>query len=246
MTGDRLRRIAGYSLSRPEAYIIVALVFVAVVVAIFGHWPGWVVLASVAAGAVLLGLLFVDALADPDVERDASIADVEVSRVRDPALRLEVRRALEYVRAAQKLARQDDSGILTSADDELPQMEQAARSVYQMSLRLQEFKSDRLLQRDLADLRQRLERGKLTSDQAAQLASLRKLDELVRSATQEIDSAVAHLGRSYAEMQAIKVTPEFKGRAAEALSELAASTQRLSELASGYDEAYGQRALETQ
>lgn len=246
MAGDRLRRIAGYSLSRPEAYIIVGLVFVAVVVAILGRWPGWVILASVAGGVVLLALLFFDSLADPNVERDSSIGDVEVSRVRDPVLQGKVRRTLEYVRAAQELARRDTSGTLATADDELPQLEQAARSVYQMSLRLQEFKSDRLLQRDLADLQQRSGRGQLNKDQKAQLATLQRLDELVHTAEQEIDSAVAHLGRSYAEMQAIKVTPEFRGRAADALSELAASSQRLSELAAGYDEVYGNRALNTQ
>lgn len=242
MVSDRLKRIAGYSLSRPEAYIIVGLVFVAVVVAIFGRWPGWVILASIAGGVVLLALLFVDSLADPDVDRDASIADVEVGRVRDPALQAKVRRSLEYVRAAQKLARQETSGVLSTADDELPQLEQAARSIHQMSLRLQEFKADRLLQRDLVDLHQKSGRGQLTKDQEAQLGTLRRLDELVRNAELEIDSALAHLGRSYAEMQAIVVTPEFRGRAADALGELAASTQRLSELAAGYDEVYGSRA----
>ncbi len=230
-------------MSRPEAYIIVGLVFVAVVVAIFGHWPGWVILASVAVGVVLLALLFFDSLADPSAERDASIADVDMGRVLDRVLQAKVRRALEYVRASQELARRDTSGVLSTADDELPQLEEAARSVYQMSLRLQDFKSDRLVQRDLADLQQRSGRGQLTSDQEAQLSTLRRLDELVRSAEGEIDSALAHLGRSYAEMQAIKVTPEFRGRTAEALGDLAASTQRLSELAVGYDQAYGNRAL---
>ena len=243
MGRERFNRIIGYSLSRPAAYFIVGLVFLAVVVAILGRWPAWVILASVAGGVVLLGLLVADSLFDPDVDRETSIADVDPGSVREPVLRSKVRRAMEYVRAAHKLARQDRTGVLASADDELPELEQAARSVYQMSLRLQEFRSDRILQRDLVDLEQRSKRGQLGKDQVAQLETLRRLEELVRSAEVEIDSAVAHLGRSYAEMQAIKVTPEFRGRAAEALAELGESTKRLGELASGYDQVYGARAL---
>ena len=242
MRRDRVNRIVGYTLSRVEAYLIVGLVFAAVVVAIVGRWPGWVIAASVIAGVVLLGLLIVDSLSDPNVARDASTADVDLGRIGDQVLRAKVRRALDYVRAAHKLARRDTSGVLDAADDELPQMEQAARSIYQMSLRLQEFGADRLLQQDLADLQQRESRqDPLTRDQQAQLRSLRRLDELVRKAEQEIDSSLAHLGQSYAEMQAIKVTPEIQGRAVESLDQLEASTKRLSEMAEGYDKVYGGR-----
>ena len=244
MQRQRLNRIIGYALSRREAYLIVGLVFLAVVVAILGKWPGWVVGASIGAGSVLLVLLIADSLADLNVERDASLADVEVGQVKDPDLRAKVRKALEYVRAAHQLARRDKSGILDAADDELPQLEQAARSIYQMSLRLQEFRADRLLQRDLAELQpQGARRRPLTKDQEAQLGTLKRLHELVRSAEAEIDSAVAHLGRSYAEMQAIKVTPEFRGQSADPLEELGASTRRLSDLAEGYDQVYSSRPL---
>lgn len=244
MRRRRLNRIVGYTLSRVEAYLIVGLVFVAVVVAIVGRWPGWVIVVSVVAGAALLGLLVLDSLSDPDVERDASLADIDVGRISDPALRDKVRRALEYVRAAHKLAQQDAGDVLGAADDELPQLQQAARSIYKMSLRLQDFRADRLLQRDMRDLLQRSSgQGELTRDQAAQLRTLRRLDELVRNAEQEIDRSLAQLGRSYAEMQAIKVTPELRGRAVDALDQLGASTRRLSELAEGYDEVYGGHKL---
>ena len=95
MRSERLNRIISYALSRPAAYFIVGLVFLAVVVAVVGRWPGWVILASVGAGVVLLGLLIVDALFDPNTERDAAIADVDPSRLRDPALREKLRKALE-------------------------------------------------------------------------------------------------------------------------------------------------------
>ncbi len=84
--------------------------------------------------------------------------------------------------------------------------------------------------------------GRLSVDQQAQMDSLRRLDGLVRDGEREIDGALAQLGRSYAEMQAIRVTPEFRGQAASALQELKNSTRRLSDLAQGYDEAYGSRA----
>ena len=239
---ERLNRIVGYALSRPEAYLIVGLVFVAVVVAIVGGWPGWVVLASIAAGGLLLGLLAIDALGDPNVERDAAIADVDASQVHDPALRAKVRRALEYVRAAQQLARRDAEGVLDAADDELPELEQAARSIFQVSRRLEEFRADRLIQRDLIDLQQQAQRGQLTADRQAQWSTLRRLKDLMHTAEQEVDSAMANLGRSYAEMQAIKATPEFRGRAADALAQLQASTKRLAALAEGYDEVFAGRA----
>lgn len=243
MQVERLKRIAGYALSRPEAYIIVVLVFLAVLVAILGDWPGWVIGVSVLAGIMLLGLLVIDSLRDPNAERDASIADVDPGRVRDTLLRDKISRALEYVRAAHKLARENPDDALGSANDELPQLEQAARSIYQMVLRLQDFRADRILQRDLADLQKRAQKGQLSSDQRAQLDTLTRLDELVQSAYREVDSALAHLGRSYAEMQAIKVTPELRGQAAAALDELEASSKRLSELAEGYDEVFRSRAL---
>lgn len=241
MGRQRIGQTVSYGLSRPEAYIIVVAVFVAVVVALVGGWPGWVVLVSLAAGVVLLGLLILDSLANPDVEGEVLIADIDVGEVRDPALRAKVSRALEYVRAARRLSQRDTSGVLDVANDELPQLEQAARSIYQMSRRLQEFRADRLVQRDLSDLQQRSQRGQLTEDQKAQLDTLRRIDELARSAEQEIDSALAHLGRSYAEMQTIKATPEFRGRVVDAFDELGASAKRLSELADGYDEVYSSR-----
>ncbi len=241
MGRQRLGQTASYALSRPEAYIIVVAVFVAVVVALVGGWPGWVVLVSLAAGVAALGLLILDSLANPDVEGEVLIADIDVGEVSDPALRAKVIRALEYVRAARRLSQRDTSGVLDVANDELPQLEQAARSIYQMSRRLQEFRADRLVQRDLSDLQKRSQRGQLTEDQKAHLDTLRRIDELARSAEQEIDSALAHLGRSYAEMQAIKSTPEFRGRAVDAFDELGASAKRLSELADGYDEVYSRR-----
>lgn len=244
MQRDGFKRILWYALGRTEAYLIVGLVFVAVVVAIIGRWPGWVILAGVVMGVILLALLVVDSLSDPGAQREASIAGVDPGRIRDAALRAKVRRALDYIRASQKLARQDSSGVLDAADDELPQLEAAARSIYQMSLRLQDFRSDRLIPQDLASLGQeKSRRGHLDDDREAQLASLQRLDLVARSAEQEIDRALAHLGRSYAEMQAIRVTPELRGHAAATREELHASTKRLAELAQGYDEVYGRRSL---
>ncbi|GEM_PF-2087109 len=243
MRSERVNRILSYALSRREAYLTVLLTFVAVVIAIVGGWPVWVIGGCVAAGALLLGLLVADAVADPGVEQEAAFAGVEVSRIRDKRLRSKLERAIEYVRAAQKLARQDRSGALDSADDELPQMEQAVRSMYEMGLRLQEYRGDSLIRRDLADLQRTGARpDRLTGDQRAQLESLKRLEELVRTAEGEIDGALADLGRSYAEMQAIRVTPGLRGQAAESLGQLTASTQRLSDLAVGYDEAYGSRS----
>lgn len=240
MHRERFRRIAGYALSRREAYLIVGLVFAAVVVTIVGGWPAWVIGVSVLAGVLLLLLLIMDSLFDPNVERDAAVADVDLGRLRDRDLQAKVRRALEYVRAAQRLARQDRGTTLDAADDELPELEQAARSIYQMCLRLQEFRSDALIQRDLGEIRQqRARRAELSDDQREQLTTLERLSELVASAQREIDAALAHLGRAYAEMQVIKVTPELRGREADALEQLGASTRRLSDLAAGYDEAFG-------
>ena len=243
MESERLKRITSYALSRPEAYIIVLLTFLAVLVAIIGGWPGWIIMVCIGAGVVLLALLVVDSLGNPDAERDASIADVDLSRIRDTELRNKVRRALEYVRASHKMTKEDTGDALASARDELPQLEQAARSIYQMVLRLQDFRGDPLLRRDTEDLRKRSQQGRISKDQKEQLNTLNRLEELVRSADQEIDGALAHLGRSYAEMQAIKVTPELRGRAAAALDELDASSKRLTELAEGYDEVFSSRAL---
>jgi len=123
-------------------------------------------------------------------------------------------------------------------------LEQAARSIFQMSLRLQEFRGDRILQRDFAELQQlRTRRARLPAEQEAQWNTLQRLQELVSTAEQEIDRALAHLGSSYAEMQTIKVTPEIRGRVVDALDQLGASTKRLSDLAQGYDEVYGHRTL---
>ncbi|MDO8688601.1 MAG: hypothetical protein Q7R39_01065 [Dehalococcoidia bacterium] len=242
METDRFKRIAGYALTRPEAYVIVVLVFLVAIVDILGGWPGWIIAASLVAGAALLGLLVLDSLSDPNSEREASIADVEAGKVRDPALRNKILRALEYVRAAQKLAKADAGDTLGSARGELPQLEQAVRSMFQMAIRLQDFQSDRIVQRDLADLRRKSEQGSLTDEQKDQLDTLNRLDELVRSADREVDGALAVLGRSYAEMQTIRATPELRGQAAAgALEELDASSKRLSELAEGYDQVFGSR-----
>ena len=242
MRSERISRIIGYALNRQEAYLSVGLTFVAVVVAILRGWPWWVMLACAAAGALLLGLLVIDSLADPSAEREAALADVDLSKVHDKRLKNKLQRAIEYVHAAQRLAKQDNIGALDGADDELPQLEQAVRAIFQMSLRLQEYGEDRLIQRDLLEL-QKMASGsrRLTEDQKAQLETLRRLDDLVRTAEREIDDALANLGRSYAEMKAIGVTPELRGGAAETLDQLTACTQRLSELAAGYDDAYGVR-----
>lgn len=243
MRSERIKRIVGYALSRPEAYLVVVLVFVAVIVAIVGRWPGWVIPGAIVGGAVLLVVLIADSIADPNAEREASIPEVDLDRLSDKALRAKVNKALDYVRAVYTLARQDAGRTLGAASDELPQMEQAATAIYQMCLRVQEFRADPILQRDRKELQDQGARRRLTREQEAQLEALLRLEELIGRAEQEIDSALAHLGRSYAEMRAIKVTPELRGTAADALEELGASTRRLADLADGYDEIYGGRAL---
>jgi hypothetical protein len=240
MRRERLSRIAAHALSRVEAYLIALVVFATVIVAIMGGWPSWIILLSIVAGAVLMGLLVIDSLTDPVADQNASLADIDPKRIFDPELRHKLSRALEYVRAAQKLARRYPTGAMDAADDELPQLEEAARSIFRMSLRLQEYRDDRLIQRDLVDL-QRQRDTSLSPQQKEQLRTLQRLDELVRTAGQEIDDALAHLGRSYAEMQAIQVTPEFRGREAYSFRDLDASTRRLSELAASYDEVFGSR-----
>jgi hypothetical protein len=239
---DRLNRMVGYALNRREAYLIVLVTFAAVIVAIVGRWPLWVVGASVVVGALLLALLVIDSLSDPDVEQEASLAGLELDRVIDKGLRSSVKKAMEYVCGAQQLVRRDREGLLTSAGDELPQMEEATRSIFQMALRVQEYRSDALIQRDLAELRATAGRSRTVSDsRQEQLASLEKLDSLIRSAEQEIDAALAHLGQSYAEIKAIKVTPELQGQSIAALEGLNESARRLSDLAQGYDEVFGKR-----
>jgi hypothetical protein len=242
MRRERLNRIAVLALSRVEAYLIVLVVFATVIVVILGGWPGWLIPVSLGAGAVLLVLLVLDSLSDPGADQAAAFADIDPKRIHDSDLRAKLIRALEYVRAAQRLAQRYPSGVLDAADDELPQLEEAVRSIFRMSLRLQEFRADKLIGRDLAELqRQRSRGGRLSPKQEEQMRTLERLEELVRTAYREIDDALAHLGRSYAEMQAIQVTPEFRGREAYVFKELDASTARLSDLAARYDEAFGSR-----
>lgn len=243
MRHSRLRQVIGYSLTRPEAYLIVGLVFAAVLVAIVGQWPAWIIAASIGAGLVLMVLLIIDSLSDPNAEREAAMAGIDLDRLSDRALRGRVQRAIAYVDAARKLAARDAGGAFDPAGEEIPELEDAVRSVYQMALRLQECRLDPLVQKDLEDLRARS--GNLTADQKAQLSALRRLEELGSEAEQEIESALANLGRSYAELQAISVTPEFKGRAADALGQLRACTRRLGDLAKGYDEAFSGRSSST-
>lgn len=242
MAIERFKRIAGYTLSRWEAYLIVAVVFAAVVVATVGRWPWWAIVGSLAAGVVLIGLLVLDSMTDPNMERDASIADVEPGRVRDKELREKLLRALEYVRATHRLVRgrRDSMG---GAEDELPQMEEAVRGIYQLCLRLQDYRADQLVRRDFDDLNLRKKRGvHLTEDEQQQLDTLQRLEELVKSGEEGIDRAIADLGRSYAEMRSIEATPDLKGRQAEALRQLDESAKRLSDLAAGYDEVFGGRS----
>ncbi len=245
MRGDRINRIVSYALNRPAAYAIVLMVFVASMIAILGHWPLWVVGASIAAGAVLLGLLVADSLSDPVVEQEASLADIDLSLIRDKALKASVVRAIEYVKGAQAQVRDDREGVLASAGDELPEMEHAVRSIFQMALRVQDFRNDALVQRDLGEARQGRSNSRhfaLSQSRQEWFSSLEKLEGLVGTAEQEIDEALAHLGQSYVEMKAIKVTPEIKGRTIDALKDLNESTERLSDLARSYDEAFSQRA----
>lgn len=244
MRRERLSRLAAHTLTRVEAYIIVITVFAAVIVAIVGGWPIWIVPVSLVVGIALLGLLVLDSLSDPRVERDAAVSDLDPGQIRDPALRAKLQRALEYVRATQRLAGGDASGILDAADDELPQIEDAARSIFRLSLRIQGYRSDPLILRDLADLRRRKDRGgRMSEEEEAQLSALERLDELVRASDREIDDALAQLGRSYAEMQTISATPEFRGRDAFVLQDLEDSTRRLSDLAANYDEVFRSRDL---
>ncbi|MBI2863177.1 MAG: hypothetical protein HYX94_01260 [Chloroflexi bacterium] len=237
-TSSRLGRLILYSLNRPLALVAIGLLIGgAGLGSLVLGLASWMVAAWVLVCAGLFVATVVDTLADPERERDAALADVDPDDLRDRALRDKVYQALRYVKSARKLIAEAKGGVLDSAAADLPDMESAARSIFQVAGRLQRYGGDPILRNDLANLKQKGPR--LTESQKSYLETLNKLESLMKEASDQIDSALAEMGQSYASMQAILVKPEFLGTAADSFDRVREVTRRLDDISTSFDEVYG-------
>lgn len=201
----------------------------------------WMVAAWVLVCAGLFVATVLDTLSDPEKERDAALADVDPDQLRDRALRDRVYQALRYMKSARKLIGEAKSGQLDSAAAELPDMEATTRSIFQVAGRLEKYGDDQILRNDLSSLKAKGNR--LTESQKGYLETLTKLDYLMKEAANQIDSALAEMGQSYASMQAILVKPEFFGAAAESFDRVREVTRRLDDISTSFDEVYQHRTI---
>lgn len=234
---SRLKRLILYSLNRPLVLFSIALLILGSGLGIFVFaLSPWVIAAWI---VVCLGLFLatvIDTLSDPEKERDAALADVDPGNIRDRTLRDKVRQAVRYVRSARKVIGEAKAGQLDSAAGDLPALEAATRSIFQVAGRLERYRSDQILRNDLANLGQKGKR--LTDSQKRYLETLNKLESLMREASEGIDNALAEMGQSYASMQAILVKPEFWGGAADSFERVREVTRRLDDISTSFDEVY--------
>lgn len=230
-----------YALGRWQTAVVVfvACAGIAATILLFG---GDLLLLSLWLGFGLVGVvaMVLATFRDEQAIDEALTPAVDVSRLRTPELREAVRRAQEYREAIRRaVAAVPRPELRASLELIALRFDNPAALILQLGLSIERFRHDPLIQRDLKRLRALERTGRLSAHDRAHLDNLLRLERLIGEAEEKVETMLAQLGSSYAEVQAIGAAGDIRGgRMAQALDEVAERAAELSHLSRALEEAY--------
>jgi hypothetical protein len=220
-------------------------------------WPawGWLALSSLGVAAVTGASLTNPAAANRLLLEDFQ-GKYSPARLRDPDLHRDVEMSLEYQRRIENRVRAKDSDILWDCPEETAnQLEDWVDNIFQLSLRLDAYRRDKLLAQQrvevpkaLAARRARREREnneelQKESDLAIestqkQWDALQALDHTMKKAEIQLEQSLAALATINSQVGLIEAQDADTGRSSRLRSDIQEQVNRLNDLVSSINEVY--------
>ncbi|HIQ05064.1 MAG TPA: hypothetical protein EYH31_05120, partial [Anaerolineae bacterium] len=253
---------------RIESAVIIAgtIVLSVLLTRPFPWWPwwGWPLLGLVAEIAIVTSSL-TDKKRAELVVRELFRQRFNAREIRDKELRQRVQRALEYYDNIERTVLEQKEGVLRDhLLDDTRRMQDWLANIFRLARRVDAFRNDRLIQRDLEVVpqeRARLERElKLETDpgvrqqlEAAlaqkmrQECSLQQLEDVMGRAMYQLGATVSALGTVYSQIQLIGARDIEGPRAERVRQDIADQVQALQDLVDSINQVYDYRVegLET-
>ncbi|MCA9837176.1 MAG: hypothetical protein KC422_09675 [Trueperaceae bacterium] len=210
-----------YALFRPESALTIALTLVLTSLSMMGAgWiPGkwWMWLLG---GIVAETLLIINTVRDrstvESIEEDLFLDQLQPERLRNPALKAKVNRALEYHLLILKEIDERDLKLGPELFAIIERMDNWILMIYKLAQNLDNYQNDPILKRDLArvpedlkNLRQklryedgkvRLELEKTIASKEKQLQSLENVQDSLERAELQIDNTLSAMGTVYSQI----------------------------------------------
>jgi len=224
---------------------------------LFPGWPLWVwpALGVVGVAAMVLSSI-TDAAANAKVQLNLFQERFNPRKVRDPELRREVEKALEYQRGIEAHIGKQRSGVLRDRlEDTAGQLADWVSHIYELALRLDAYRHDPLLAQERATAprelealvsRQSIEKNSAVKQQLdavieskrKQMESLAALNSRMEKAELQLEQSNTSLATVYSQAQLISAQDINSGRSDRLREDIQEQIARLDDLVSSLNEVY--------
>jgi len=260
-----LRAIVAHAVLRLESAVTIALAILAIGLLpqpfSFWRWWYWMVLFGLAE-ALIIWTSITDVRTGEQVVADMLRQRFDPARLRQPQLKAQLDRALQYRSAIESgVARRRDGVLRDRLSDIANQVDQWLAQVYGLAERLDRISSDTLVQRDLkeapdeirayqariikaidAGVRHQLEEA--LAGKQTHLANLQELAHTVESGRLQLENTVNSLGTIYSQVVLLEAKDVGSGRMQRLSEDIDNQVTALSDVVSTLDELYRRSAEE--
>jgi len=259
---EEMRGRAWQTILSTAFFSVESAVIIALSIALFGlgfqpfEWwrAGYWLIFGLVAEALYLGVTVTDPKAAQRAV-DAMLSErFDPDDVRNPLARERLKRALEYRRLIEEVARRHAGAMRTSIEATASEINAWIEQIYTLAQRMDTFEENEVINRDrrmvpydLQNLRRRLESEQSPSVRTeledaiqikeTQLDNLRSLENSVKRADIQLDHTLAALGTVYAQVQLIDTKGEVDSSRTQRLqSEIHDEVASLQDMISAIDE----------
>jgi len=247
-----------YAVFRWENAVILGLAIVLTVLfKPFDWWPsfGWLLLGIVGVAAIIYSSL-TDAETNAKVLLNLFQEQFDPKEIKDKELRAEVESALEYQRRIEMQIHQQRAGLIRDRlESTANQMTTWIANIYELALRLDSYRRDKLLQRERESLPKEIQRlgeqrkRESNPDVQAQLddvieskgrhwQAIRALDGRMKQAALQLDQSTTALATVYSQVQLIDAQSVGSGQAERLQADIREQVARLDDLVTSINEVY--------
>lgn len=248
-----------YAFFRIESAVIIAmsLVLTFVYPRPFFWWPrfGWLLLGLVALFVIIYSSL-TDAEANAEILLKVFQEQFNPRQINDKDLRSKIENALEYQRRIESQVRQQSSGLIKDRlNDTAGQITAWLSNIYELALRIDQYRRDDLLERERASVpreldqllaQRRNEKNPKVQEQLDNVItgkrnhwqSIRELDARMKEAALQLDQSLTALATIYSQVQLIDAQSIGSGRAERLHQDIREQVARLNDLVTSINDVY--------